>query len=47
MWYYRSQRDDGEVIDKLTELAEAKPNQGFDWLYNRIIPILSLSGDWW
>ena len=36
MWYYRSQRDDSEVIDKLTELAEAKPNRGFDWLYNRI-----------
>lgn len=30
MWYYRSQRDDSEVIDKLTELAEAKPNRGFD-----------------
>lgn len=36
MWYYRSQRDDTELIDKLTELAEAKPNRGFDWLYNRI-----------
>ena len=36
MWYYRSRRDDTEVIDKLTELAEAKPNRGFDWLYNRI-----------
>ena len=36
MWYYRSRRDDTEVIDKLTELAESKPNRGFDWLYNRI-----------
>lgn len=36
MWYYKSRRDDSEVIDKLTELAEAKPNRGFDWLYNRI-----------
>ena len=24
------------MIDKLTKLAEAKSNRGFDWLYNRI-----------
>lgn len=36
MWYYQSSRDDTEVIEKLTELAEAKPHRGFDWLYNRI-----------
>ncbi len=36
IWYYQSRRDDNEVIDKLTELAEAKTYRGFDWLYNRI-----------
>jgi putative transposase len=36
MWYYQSKRDDSEVIDKLTELAESHPTRGFDEYYNKI-----------
>ncbi|WP_138956837.1 hypothetical protein [Thermophagus xiamenensis] len=36
MWYYESQRDDGEVIDKLNELSEKYPTRGFDEYYGRI-----------
>ncbi|MDN3687249.1 hypothetical protein [Cyclobacterium jeungdonense] len=36
MCYYSRRLDDTEVIDKLTELAQSKPNRGFDWLHNRI-----------
>ncbi|WP_240531761.1 IS3 family transposase, partial [Maribacter sp. 4G9] len=36
MWYYQSKRDDSEVIDKLTELAEAYPTRGFDEYYYKI-----------
>ena len=36
MGYYHSKSDDDEIIDKLTELAEAKLNHGLHWLYNRI-----------
>jgi putative transposase len=36
MWYYQSKRDDGEVIDKLNELAEQLPTRGFDEYYNRL-----------
>ena len=30
MWYYQSKKDDTQVIDKLTALAEAYPTRGFD-----------------
>lgn len=36
MWYYQSRKDDREVIDKLTELAELLPTRGFDEYYERI-----------
>ena len=36
MWYSQSKRDDSEVIDKLTELAEAYPTRGFDEYYHKI-----------
>lgn len=36
MWYYQSKKDDSEVIDKLTELAERYPNWGFDEYYLKI-----------
>jgi putative transposase len=36
MWYYQSKRYDSEVIDKLTELAEAYPTRGFDEYYYKI-----------
>ena len=36
MWYYQSRRDDSEVIDKLTELAESYPTRGFDEYYHKI-----------
>lgn len=36
MWYYQSKRDDSEVIDKLIEMSELKPNRGFDYYYHRI-----------
>ena len=36
MWYYQSKKDDSEVIDKLTELAESYPTRGFDEYYNKI-----------
>lgn len=36
MWYYESRRDDSEVIDKLSELAEKLPTRGFDEYYGRI-----------
>ena len=36
MWYYESRKDDTEVIDKLIELSEVKPNRGFDYYYYRI-----------
>lgn len=36
MWYYQSKRNDLEVIDKLTELAENYPTRGFDEYYNKI-----------
>ncbi len=32
MWYYQSIRDDGEVIEKLTEQAEKHPTTDF-WIY--------------
>jgi len=35
-WYYQSKKDDQEVIDKLTELAEQLPTKGFDEYYGRI-----------
>lgn len=31
MWYYKSRKDDTEVIDKLIEMSEIKPNRGFDF----------------
>jgi len=36
MWYYRSKKNDREVIDKLPELAEQLPTRGFDEYYKRI-----------
>lgn len=36
MWYYKSKKDDSEVIDKLNELAEQLPTRGFDEYYERI-----------
>jgi len=35
MWYCQSKQDDSEVIDKLTELAEAYPTRGFGEYYNK------------
>lgn len=36
MWYYQSKKDDTEVIDKLSELAENYPTRGFDEYYLKI-----------
>lgn len=36
MWYYQSRKDDREVIEKLSELAELLPTRGFDEYYGRI-----------
>lgn len=36
MYYYKSIKDDSEVIDKLQQLAYAKPREGQDKLYDRI-----------
>ena len=36
MWYYKSQRDDTEAIDKLNELAELLPTRGLDEYVGRI-----------
>ena len=36
MWYYQRKKDDREVIDKLTELAESYPTRGFDEYYYKI-----------
>jgi putative transposase len=36
MWYYQSIRDDSEVREKLTELAEKHPTRGFDTYFGRI-----------
>jgi len=36
MWYYQSKQSDAEVIEKLGELAEQRPNRGFDNYYGRI-----------
>jgi len=36
MWYYQSKKDDIEVIEKLTELAESYPTRGFDEYYHKI-----------
>ena len=36
MFYYRSCKDDSEVIDKLNELVEKSPNRGFGNYFGRI-----------
>ncbi len=36
MWYYQSKKDDSEVIDKLSELAERYSTRGFDEYCNKI-----------
>lgn len=36
MYYYKSIKDDSEVINKLKELAEQKPREGQDKFYDRI-----------
>ncbi len=36
MWYYRSKKNDKEVIDKLSDLAVELPTRGFDEYYKRI-----------
>ncbi len=43
MYYYRSVKDDSEVIDKLLELSEAKPREGQDKYYQ----LLRLQGYPW
>ena len=36
MYYYTSVKDDTLVINRLTELAESKPNRGFPYYHGRI-----------
>lgn len=36
MWYYRSKKDDTEVIEKLQEYAQKYPTRGFDEYYGKI-----------
>ena len=36
IWYYKSTLDDSEVIEKLQEYVEKKPNRGFDNYFKRI-----------
>ncbi|WP_084399509.1 hypothetical protein [Pseudotamlana agarivorans] len=36
IWYYHSKKDNSEVINKLTELAESYPTSGFDEYYYKI-----------
>lgn len=36
MWYYESKKDDTEVVDKLSELAQQYPTRGFDEYYYKI-----------
>jgi len=36
MWYYKTMKDDSEVIDKLNEMADRLPTRGFDTYYKRI-----------
>jgi len=36
MWYYQTRRNDSEIIDKLIEMSELKPNRGFDYYFYRI-----------
>ena len=35
-WYYKSKKDDGDVIQKLEEMVASHPNRGFDNYYKRI-----------
>jgi len=43
LWYYRRRKDDSEIIQKLTALAEEFPTRGFDKYYGMI----RLSGHKW
>ena len=43
LWYYRSRKDDTEVINRLNELAEQLPTRGFDKYYE----IIRLEGKVW
>jgi len=36
MWYYRTNKDDSELIDKLNELAEQLPTRGLDEYVGRL-----------
>jgi len=36
MWYYHSRRDDTEVVDALSKLAEELPTRGFEVYYKRL-----------
>lgn len=36
VWYYKTQKDDGEVIDKLQQYAQKHPTRGFDEYYGMI-----------
>lgn len=36
MFYYEPKKDDGELIEKLNELAELLPNRGIDEYYGRL-----------
>lgn len=35
-WYYQPLKDDGEVMEKLEELADRYPTRGFDTYYGKI-----------
>ena len=36
MWYYRTKKDDAQVIDALSRLAEELPTRGFEVYYKRL-----------
>ena len=36
MWYYKTKKDDSEVMDKLSSLAEEYPQRGFDEFFGII-----------
>ena len=36
MWYYQSKKDDGDLMAKLSDLAQGYPTRGFDEYFNKI-----------
>lgn len=36
MWYYHTKKDDTEVIDALSRLAQELPTRGFEVYYKRL-----------